>query len=69
MTAKECGRIQPNMSTAPSETFLWIHLAQSSTILFKTHTHGCHIKDMYITMRKQGSPIPRSARGTWINQT
>lgn len=69
MNAKERGRIQIYSSTAPSETFLHIHRAQASTILFETHTHGCHIKEMGITMSKQGFHIAGSAGGTGINQT
>ena len=68
-TAKECGRIQPDSTMDPSETFLWICPMQASKIIFQIHTHRCHIKEMDIFMRKQGFPIPGSASGIGINQT
>lgn len=69
MTGKECGRIQPDTSTTQSETFLQIHLAQASQILFHIHSHGFHINEMDITMRKHGFPIVGSVGGIRINQT
>jgi len=52
MTTKECGRIQHDSPMATKETFLMIHPSQTSTILFQMHTHGCHIKEIDVSMRK-----------------